>query len=101
MLLRKYLEPSRLIGLTQQGADRIVHLHLEGVDPAGELVEYRLVFELLGRHSNLYLVDQEGTILDAIKRFPEAGIGPGSAYRAPPSDQGKLEPGAIDKTAFF
>ncbi len=100
MLLRKYLEPSRLIGLTQQGADRIVHLHLEGVDLTGELVEYRLVFELLGRHSNLYLVDQEGTILDAIKRFPEAGIGPGSAYRAP-SDQGKLEPGAIDKTAFL
>ncbi len=100
MLLRKYLEPSRLIALEQQGADRIVHLRLESVDLRGELVEYRLVFELLGRHSNLYLLDQDETILDAIKRFPEAGVSPGNPYRAP-SDQGKREPEEVLKEAFL
>ena len=81
MLLRKYLEPSRLLALEQQGFDRLVHLRFEAVNPTGQLMELTLVLELMGRQSNLYLLDQDGLLLDALKRFPERGIVPGKPYQ--------------------
>lgn len=100
MLLRKYVEPSRVIGIEQEGMDRIVHIKLEGLDFTGQASEYTLLVELLGRHSNIYLLDGSNTILDAVKRFPQAGIMPGAAYQPPPY-QGKLEPDAISKDEFL
>jgi predicted ribosome quality control (RQC) complex YloA/Tae2 family protein len=99
MLLRKYLEPSRLLALEQQGFDRLVHLRFEAVNPTGQLMELTLVLELMGRQSNLYLLDQDGLLLDALKRFPERGIVPGKPYQ-PPFDQGKTEPGRLAPLDF-
>lgn len=99
MLLRKYLEPSRLLRMEQQGFDRIIHLYLEGLDEVGQLVELRLVFELMGRQSNLYLVNHAGIILDALKRIPDRGIMPGKPYGAP-SDQGKIDPHSLTPEQF-
>ena len=99
MLLRKYLEPSRLLAISQEGFDRILHLRFEGVDTSGQLMEATLVFELMGRQSNLYLVNEEGILLDALKRFPDKGVMPGKPY-LPPSDQGKMEPGELSPDAF-
>ena len=99
MLLRKYLEPSRLLKIQQQGFDRIVHLHFEAMDEFGKLTELVLIFELMGRQSNLYLINQERVIIDALKRFPDRGIAPGESYVAP-SDQGKLNPTDITAEQF-
>lgn len=99
MLLRKYLEPSRLLRIEQQGLDRICHLHFEGMNPAGASTELTLIFELMGRHSNLYLLNEEGIILDALKRFPDRGVMPGKPYVAP-SDQGKVDPRSLDHAQF-
>jgi hypothetical protein len=100
MLLRKYLEPSRLLKVEQQGFDRIVHLHFEALDESGQLTELILIFEVMGRQSNLYLVNSSGVIIDALKRFPERGVFPGERYRAP-SDQGKRDPSAIPEGDFL
>lgn len=100
MLLRKYLEPSRLIKIQQLGFDRVVHLHFECLDELGKLTELVLIFELMGRQSNIYLVNQAGEILDAIKRFPENGVAPGKPYLAP-SDQGKNDPTTISSEEMF
>jgi predicted ribosome quality control (RQC) complex YloA/Tae2 family protein len=100
MLLRKYLEPSRLMKIEQQGFDRIVHLHFEGMNAVGQSTELTLVFELMGRRSNLYLLSNDGVILDALKRFPDQGIMPGKPYLAPPN-QGKMDPRSISPEAFF
>lgn len=99
MLLRKYLEPSRLLSIEQQGLDRIVYLRFEAISPAGQSVELALVLELMGRNSNLYLLNDEGVILDALKRFPEKGIMPGCLY-SPPPDQGKVHPGSLSSEEF-
>lgn len=99
MLLRKYLEPSRLLGIKQQGFDRILHLGLEALSEGGSLQELTLVIELMGGQSNLYLVNQEGILLDALKRNPERGVFPGEPYQAP-SDQGKLNPAHIRQEEF-
>ncbi len=100
MLLRKYLEPSRLLKIEQVGYDRIAHLHFEGIDEGGQLVKLVLVAELMGRQSNLYLINRDGIILDSLKRFPEKGIAPGKSYQ-PPSDQGKIDPSQADAEQFM
>lgn len=99
MLLRKHLEPSRLLGVEQQGWDRLVHLRFECPDERGQLTEKMLVLEVMGRHSNLFLVNQEGQILDALKRYPERDIAPGYLYQVP-SNQGKQDPTSFTKEEF-
>lgn len=100
MLLRKYLEPSRLLQIEQQGFDRIVHFRFEAMDDTGGLTELVLIFELMGRQSNIYLVNKDGVILDALKRFPDRGIAPGQSY-VPPSDQGKMDPTEVTAEYFI
>lgn len=100
MLLRKYLEPSRLMKIEQQGFDRLIHLYFEALDELGKPTELQLIFELMGRHSNLYLVNQEGIILDALRRFPATGVAPGQPYRAP-NDQGKQNPDQLTPELFL
>lgn len=72
MLLRKFLEGSRLIDVTQHGLERILTLHLLGHDELGNSVTYQLIAEVMGRHSNIALVSPEGKIIDAIHRIPPA-----------------------------
>lgn len=100
MLLRKHLEPSRLLAVEQQGWDRLVHLRFECPDERGQLTERTLVLEVMGRHSNLFLTSQGGQIMDALKRFPEKEIAPGYAYQTP-SDQGKQDPTALTAEEFI
>ncbi|WP_305041582.1 Rqc2 family fibronectin-binding protein [Geoalkalibacter sp.] len=61
-LLRARL--SRLVRIEQVPEERIVHFHCTG--PQGEA--YLLALELLGRRSNLLLVDEQGTIVDLWER---------------------------------
>lgn len=100
MLLRKHLEPSRLMAVKQEGWDRIIHLVFECPNAQGQLTQKTLIFELMGRHSNIFLVDDEGILLDALKRYPQKEIIPGGKYQ-PPSDQGKLAPSEISKAKFI
>lgn len=100
MLLRKYLEPSRLLIIKQHGFDRILQFDFEALADGGHLHTLSLILELMGGQSNLYLVNQEGAILDALKRNPEKGVFPGEPYR-PPSDQGKLTPTALSQEEFL
>ena len=53
MLLRKYLEPGRLLTIEQQGFDRIVQLRFETIDELGRPAELSLVLEIMSRQSNL------------------------------------------------
>ena len=89
MLLRKHLGSARLIRIEQVGLDRILHLVFESVNEMGDLVELTLVVEIMGRHSNIVLVDHSGRIIDAIKRIDAEmssvrQILPGMLYQSPP-----------------
>ena len=85
----------------------MVTLTLEALNELGDRVERRLVLEAIGRRSNLILLDEEGRILDCIRRV-ESSLGTGSAqrallpgmfYRLPPP-QAKLDPMAQDRAAL-
>ena len=88
MLLRKHLSGGRLLEVRQLEGDRIVFFDFQCVNEMGDLVVNTLAAELMGRYSNLVLI-QNGKILDALKRvdFEDSEIRqllPGLAYTLPP-----------------
>ena len=70
MLLRKYIGGGRITDIQQAGFDRVLCIHIEHRDELGDPKTWKLILELMGKHSNLILTDAEGTIIDAIKRIP-------------------------------
>lgn len=96
MLLRKQLLGGRVQALKQIGGDRVLHLTVDTVSELGDHVERVLILEVMGRHSNLILVDGQGRIIDAARHVNQdmsrvRQIQPGLAY-APPPGQDKLSP---------
>lgn len=94
MLLRKHLGCGKLSDVRQIGMDRVLELDFESMNEFGDRVTLTLVVEIMGRHSNIVLVNQDGRIIDAIKRIDEEmsrvrQILPGMEYRHLPQ-QDKL-----------
>jgi predicted ribosome quality control (RQC) complex YloA/Tae2 family protein len=90
MLLRKHLNGARISGLTQIPYERIAVLDCRRVDN-----ETRLVVEIMGKHSNVILVDSSGRILGALKTITKRlsrvrPIIPGAAYETPPVQERDL-----------
>lgn len=88
MLLRKHLAGGRLLDIRMEPGERIVFFDFQCVNEMGDLVKNTLAAELMGRYSNLVLV-QDGRILDALKRvdFEDSAIRqllPGLLYTMPP-----------------
>lgn len=96
MLLRKHLVGGTIIGITQPNFERIIRFDVENYDELGVLVTRSLIIEIMGRHSNIILVDEEDNILDAVRRVGAQissvrEVFPGRTYQLPP-DQGKANP---------
>ena len=88
MLLRKHLTGGRLIALHREKGDRIVFFDFRCTNEMGDLVTNTLAAELMGRYSNLVLI-QNGRIIDALKRvdFEDSDVRqllPGLPYTLPP-----------------
>ncbi|HEX6970870.1 MAG TPA: NFACT family protein [Limnochordia bacterium] len=90
MLLRKHLQPGRLLAVEQPGLERVLRFRIEGCDSLSRRVERTLICELTGRHTNLVLVDEAGSVLDALRRAgPDAArpLFPGAPYTPPPAQE--------------
>ena len=99
MLMRKQLTGARITEIRQVGGDRVVHVDMDAVNELGDHVLRRLVLEIMGRHSNLLLLDEQDRILEATRHVnPEMSrvrqIQPGMTYLPPPA-QDKLDPGTL------
>ncbi|MCH5300985.1 MAG: NFACT family protein [Ruminococcus sp.] len=68
MLLRKRLSGAKLTEITQPSLDRTIFLDFVSVNELGDKVNLRLVVEIMGKHSNVILIDDRGVIIDALKR---------------------------------
>lgn len=89
MLLRKRLASARLAQIRQPGLERVLALDFDCVNELGDEVRLSLIMEIMGRYSNIILVDENGKIVDAVKRVDaemssERLILPGLAYQMPP-----------------
>jgi predicted ribosome quality control (RQC) complex YloA/Tae2 family protein len=92
LLLRKYARGAIVSAIEQPPFERVVRLELDH----HEWGCTELVVEVMGRHSNIMLVDAAGRVLDAVKRVgphlsSRRPILPGQAY-TPPPPQAKLPP---------
>lgn len=69
MLLRKHLQNARIIGISQPGLERIIHLELEHLNELGDLCRKKLIVEIMGKHSNIIFCDDQNKIIDSIKHI--------------------------------
>lgn len=106
MILRKYLEGATILNVEQVSMDRIIFIDVSSRDELGIDSEKRLVLEIMGRHSNLILIDKEsGKIIDSITRVTEdmsrvRQVLPGLTYNFPP-EQDKKNPLTTCLDEFF
>ncbi|MBP2626429.1 MAG: Fibronectin-binding domain protein [Firmicutes bacterium] len=68
MLLRKHIEDGRIAQIDQHSLDRIALLSIDTLGAGGLIVTKCLTIELMGKHSNIILT-QDNIIIDAIKRI--------------------------------
>ena len=89
MLMRKHLGSGKLIGIRQDGLERILFLDFECVNELGDVVTVTLACEIMGRCSNLVMIGNDGRVIDSIKRVDEEMsrermVLPGMKYTLPP-----------------
>ena len=101
MLLRKHIGSGKITRIEQPDFERIIRIHIESYDELGDLSEKVLICELMGKHSNIILINKDGKIIDSVYHIDLSvssvrQILPGLIYTAPPS-QDKLNPTEYSK----
>lgn len=97
MLMRKHIQGGRITAIRQRGSERIIEIDIEAQTELGFTTSKRLIVEIMGKHSNIILIDIEsGKIIDSIKRISidvnrYRQLLPGVIYVYPPKQ---------DKTPF-
>ncbi len=99
MLLRKHLCGARITALEQPARERILLFRLDGYDEMGAPAEKTLALEMIGRGTNLILIDAGGRIIDCLRRVDSdmsslRQVLPGLIYRLP-LQQNKPDPFAL------
>lgn len=95
LLLRKYARGAIVSAINQPPFERILHLEFDHPEHGCS----ELVVEVMGRHSNIILVDAGGRVLDAVKRVGRqmSTVRPIFPHRpyTPPPPQAKLPPNEL------
>lgn len=95
-VFRKHLEGGFIENIRQIGNDRRVEIDIKSKDEIGDTMHRTIILEIMGKHSNLILVDENRKIIEGFKHLtPNTNqyrtVMPGFEYEAPPS-QNKLNP---------
>ena len=105
MLLRKHIQSGKILDIYQYSLDRVLCIDIQSLDELGVLSTKTLIAEIMGKHSNIILVDKNtNKIIDSIKRVPISvssvrQVLPGLEYNNPPS-QDKLYPIHLSREEF-
>ena len=100
-LLRSRLKGARLIDIQQPPWERILNFIFETPE-----AQFTLVAELMGRYSNLILLDKNKVVLEAIKRIHSHQnrhrvILPAHSYQNPPTPENRFAPDAVNWEAVL
>lgn len=71
MLLRKNLIGLKLKNIITFDLERLVILEFEGFDELDDIISKKLVIELMGKHSNIILLDDTNIIIDSLRHIKE------------------------------
>jgi len=100
MVLRKHLSGGKILNIGFHDFERIVDIEVESINELGDISTKKLIIEIMGRHSNIILVNDENRIIDAIKHVDNEissvrEVMPARPYQLPPS-QDKISPTDIN-----
>ena len=99
-VLRKYLTGGIILEINQLNNDRIIIFKIKNFDDLGYEKYYYLITELMGKHSNIILANEENIILESLKNsysleYKRSTIS-NMAYTLPPTIE-KINPFEFDK----
>lgn len=105
MLLRKHLAGGKILGLEFYDYERVIGLLIESANELGDISAKKLVIEIMGRHSNIILINSENRIIDAIKHIDSdissvREVMPARPYLPPPA-QDKTSVENLDPAGFM
>ena len=105
MLFRKLLTGAVITDIRQHGLDRVLFIDMNASNEIGDRVKRTLVIEIMAQYSNCVLLDENGVIIDSLKRVDLTKssyreVLPQLEYRLPPS-QDKLNLLTCSWDAFY
>ncbi len=100
MLLRKHISGGRILSFQFNDYERIVGVVIEASNELGDVSSKKLIIEIMGRHSNIILVNDQNKIIDSIKHIDSdisrvREVMPARPYVLPPA-QSKISPASLD-----
>ena len=105
MLLRKHINNGRIVDISQPKLERIIHFDIEHLDELGDLCRKRLVVEIMGKHSNLMLLNDDRRVMAVLHPidFSTSALRqvlPGMTYELPPPQE-KTNPLDVTSESFW
>ena len=64
MVLRKHIAGGKIIDICQPNFERIIIIKVESANEMGDMTVKNLILEIMGKHSNLILTDENNKILE-------------------------------------
>lgn len=107
MILRKHLLGYRITAISMQGLERVITISLEGFNELNDKTSKTLIIELMGKHSNIILLNENDCIIDSLRHLDHTAgsyrdILPAHPYVFPTSEkQDFLRISYIDFKNFF
>jgi len=100
MVLRKHLSGAKVLGFEAAGFERVITMEAEATDELGDRSVKKLVAEIMGKHSNIILLNRDNRIIDVIRHVDSQvnrvrELLPARTYMSPPA-QDKLDPACED-----
>ncbi|NLD48557.1 MAG: fibronectin/fibrinogen-binding protein, partial [Clostridiaceae bacterium] len=105
MLLRKHLSGGRINGIEFHDYERIITMYVENISELGDYTLKKLIIEIMGKHSNIILLNNEDKIIDSIKHVDSEisrirEIMPARLYMLPPPQE-KTSPENLEVDLLF
>ncbi|MCF2674405.1 NFACT family protein [Fusobacterium varium] len=102
--MRKHLLNAMLTDIQQLGFDRILCFKFAKINELGEIKNYSIYFEIMGKYSNFIFTDEDDKIIDLLKRFSLEenrlrALFPGLKYEQPIIEE-KISPLNITEEEF-
>lgn len=102
--MKKHLLNAVTADIEQLGYDRILIFKFSKINELGEVKNYKIYFEIMGKYSNFIFTDGDNKIIDVLKRFSLEenrlrAIFPGLMYEQPIIDK-KISPLDVTRELF-